>query len=551
MVRSDTSRCCVALIGLSLAAHVGVASATTRDVSCVGSITSQLQSAIDSSSDGDEVHLGAGTCSFAVSWTDKNISIIGAGTDQTLASTGEFAVTLHGAAKGKFRISGIGFSGTPGGNTVSIVGAGLTESVSGFRLDHLSFNYPNGSGDIVRIAGPIWGLIDHITMTYGGGYAVGIIMSDYLDSEYGNAPATFMGEYAARLPIDLGGPTAVYIEDSSFSLTGSTAYFPVLDSSSGGQRTVFRHNNVSGGLLYSHWTRGVEWDGHKYEIYGNTFDCRTPSAGPLYLVARLESGTGVIYDNTVTHCTDTAAIKVDEGRGCGGSKVSPSLDCDGTRAWDSNGGDTSAPGWPCMGQIGVGCASGSCARNSMDNVPLLLWNNGTEAGCASGGTCTNSVSVDVGNQDGDSADVCVRATSNYVKPTPHVASVAKYNGAIDYCVSATKPTTCGTYTNAYAPYPYPHPGQGMTPVPMGDAGVTGDASSGAQSDAGIDAGPKDTLGGTGCSCSFHAGAARSMPFPVILMFAVLLIRRRQRMIRRGVVGGPMRAGHGKLLSPAE
>jgi hypothetical protein len=444
------------------------ASAATTMVTCSGAISASLQSAIDAAADGDEIDVSAGNCSFNVSWTNKNIAIVGAGSSATLVNTGSFSVTIKDPSHGKFRISGIGFSGTPSGQSISILGSGLSSSVLGFRLDHLAFTYPNGSGDIIRIAGgPIWGLIDHINMTYGGAYNIGVIISDYVDSEYQNAPATFMGEMSAKLAIDLGGPSAVYIEDSSFTLVGSTAYFGVVDSSSGGQRLVFRHNTVSGGLVYSHWTRGGEWDGHKYEIYNNHFDCNTPSAGALPLIARLESGTGVIYNNTLVNCTTSAAVQVDEGRGCGGSKVSPSLDCDGTRAWDSNGGDSSAPGWPCMGQIGTACIAGNCARGAMDNVPLLLWNNGTDNGCSSGGACTNNISVTVNDHDGDTNDVCTRPMPSYIKSTPHVASSSKYNGAVDYCVSATQPASCGTYSNSYHAYPYPHPLQG------GSTGGTG------------------------------------------------------------------------------
>ena len=446
------------------------AEATTRNVTCSGNITTALQNAVNSSAPtGDTVQISSGTCSWGtISWTNKDLAIIGAGPTATLATSGSFNVNISNPSFGAIRFSGIGFSGAHSGQTISITGLNLSTSVTGlFRIDHINFNYPNGSGDIIRIAGPIYGLIDHINMTYGGGYNVGIIMLDYLDSEYGNSPTTFMGEYSAKKAIDLGGPTAVYIEDSTFTLVGNTAYFPVTDSSSGGQRSVFRHNTVSGGLLYSHWSRGTEWDGHKYEVYNNNFDCRTPSAGNLYLIARFESGTGVIFNNTVANCTSSAAIIVDEGRGSGGSKVPPALDCNGTRAWDSNGGDASAPGWPCMGQIGTGCIAGNCNRGQMDNVPMILWNNGTQIGCSTGGSCTNSITLNVINQDGDSNDVATRPTANYIKKTPHIASNPKYNGAVDYCEgTSSMPSTCGTYTNTYTPYPYPHPLQvGTSPTP--------------------------------------------------------------------------------------
>jgi hypothetical protein len=453
----DKKWCCAGLVLACVLFSGGTYALTINAASCS---ESAVQQAINSAGDGDTVAIPSGTCAWSngVSWSNKNINVIGVGPTSTiiqLTSNG-FNIGISNPSKGAFRISGIGFSGRPSGQTFNIVGSGLSSSVSGFRLDHLAMTYPSGSGDIIRIAGgPIWGLIDHITMSYGGGYNVGIIISDYLDSEYGNSPTTFMGQFSALLPLGLGTADAVYIEDSTFISTGPNVYFPILDSSSGGQRTVFRHNTLTGPcLLYSHWSQGTEWDGHKYEVYNNIFDAGSMGEG-LYPF-RFESGTGVVFDNTFKNYGDMT-LHVDEGRGCGGSKVPPALDCNGARAWDSNGGDANAPGWPCMGQIGVGCISGGCARNSMDNVPLILWNNGAQDGCSSGGACTNSLTVNVGNQDGNTNDKCSRATSNYIRSTPHSASVSKYNGAVDFCQSATKPPTCGIYTNNYIPYPYPHP----------------------------------------------------------------------------------------------
>ena len=134
----------------------------------------------------------------------------------------------------------------------------------------------------------------------------------------------------------------------------------------------------------------------------------------------------------------------------------------------------------------------------MDNVPLILWNNGTQLGCSTGGSCTNSIVLNVNDQDGDSSDVCTRPTSSYIKATAHTASVAKYNGAVDYCQGAAKPALCGTYANTYTPYTYPHPLQGGSSpadagVPSRDAGtVTADsgvtvADAGTRPDAGLSA----------------------------------------------------------------
>ena len=153
---------------------------------------------------------------------------------------------------------------------------------------------------------------------------------------------------------------------------------------------------------------------------------------------RLESGTGVIFNNTVTGFQSTNTV-LDERRGffeAGGAFGA----CDGTKAWDGNAGDPAAPGWPCLGQIGRGpgkTMSQITGGSKQVSVPLYFWNNGTQDGCSTGGACTNSMSATV--WDGS-------AKSNaYVKATPHP------NGEVDYVLNGS------TSKPGYAAYTYPHP----------------------------------------------------------------------------------------------
>jgi hypothetical protein len=115
----------------------------------------------------------------------------------------------------------------------------------------------------------------------------------------------------------------------------------------------------------------------------------------------------------------------------------------------------------------------------MDNIPLILWNNGAQAGCATGGACTDSLTVDVWDVD-NGVTSCSRSTSKYIKKTPHVWATndpndpkwKKYNGAVDYCEGGTDmPCACGIgqgkYVNRYEAYDYPHPltGNSKPPIP--------------------------------------------------------------------------------------
>jgi hypothetical protein len=306
----------------------------------------------------------------------------------------------------------------------------------------------------------VFGLYDHLNVTMGACANPYIEQSEYLNTEYNVAPTKFLGEWSALAYTPRGTINNVYIEDSKFTLTATSGLNPISDSESGPGHLVYRYNTITSAgayyYFYAHWSRANEWDGSWREFYRNQMTCSGGCGGGWPF--RLESGTGVIYDNQISGWGDNT-VHVDEGRGCGGSNIAQMGQCDGSKAWDMNAGDASAPGWPCASQIGVGCLqAGGCSRGNQDNIPLILWNNGTQAGCATGGACTNSVTVSVINQDGDSNDKCARPTANYIKKTAHIASVSKFKGAVDYSDgNSTKPSTVGTYTNDYTPYGYPLP----------------------------------------------------------------------------------------------
>ncbi len=112
--------------------------------------------------------------------------------------------------------------------------------------------------------------------------------------------------------------------------------------------------------------------------------------------------------------------------------------CDGTKAWDGNAGDGAAPGWPCLGQIGRGYD----ATTSLDALvagtveqpsePAYIWNNGEQAGCATGGSCTEMI-------------LAFATPAAYIKKTAHAV-----NGEVDFVEnSGARPS--------YTAYTYPHP----------------------------------------------------------------------------------------------
>jgi len=473
--------CCVARAQYSTVSCSHGETGTCRQASSCNQ--SDIQAAINASSsggkgytsptgfDGDGVYVPGGSCSWSssVSWTNKNINLIGSNPTITHSSNAfDVGVSNSGPNAAAFRISGFTFTGSTGGNLLNLNSGGQGGTVSSlgtawagfFRVDHLTYKY-SSSGNVFILYGPVFGLFDHLNGTTNNNH---FEQANLLDSEYDAMHAgnysLMEGEYVGRLlsagpdsssPGGLGSKYMDFIEDSTFSCTGNYSG-AVSDSESGGQRMVFRHNSTSGTCFhYAHWTRGSEWDGDLYEIYNNTYNGGANGQFPM----RFGAGTGVIFNNTITSYTDPT-VHVDETRGAGGeSSNGPFYDCNGSRAVDGNAGDPNAPGWPCAGQIGTACIGGNCSRGSMNSLPLLVWNNGAQSGCSTGGSCTNSVTVNVDGPMG-SSNASSRNMANYIKSTAHSAS-GPLNGAVDYCQGATEPTSCGIYKNTYTPYAYPHP----------------------------------------------------------------------------------------------
>lgn len=398
--------------------------------------------------------------------------------------------TNTGATGAAWRISGFTFTGSTSGDLVNINSGnpnqgGNTIPTPGtawagfFRVDHITYNY-SSSGNVFIIYGPVWGLFDHLNGTTSANH---FEQANFINAEYNATHAgtpvytQMLGEYAQRFlsagpgstnPGGLGSQYMDFVEDSTFSCPGNYSG-AISDSESGGQRMVFRHNTLSGTCFhYAHWTRGLEIDGDLWEIYNNS---NTGNANGQYPM-RFGAGTGVIFNNSFPGTWTDPTIHVDETRGAGGENTdSPMFDCQGSRVQDGNAGDVNAPGWPCAGQIGSAYLNGSGVRGSPDSLPLIAWNNGTQAGCSTGGACTNSftITIDGCQGSGNCQPTETRPMVNYIKSTPHSVS-GPLNGAVDFCQgTTTMPTTCGIYTNSYAPYTYPNPlqgGGGGTPPPI-------------------------------------------------------------------------------------
>jgi hypothetical protein len=285
-----------------------------------------------------------------------------------------------------------------------------------------------------------WGVIDHCVFE-GEGY-VTIETESYVDADGWPPGPKGMGGTAWDWPLNLGTDEAVYIEDNIWNFTDD-AISGVNDIGYGG-RQVFRRNIVNHAFFQTHSTRANNRGGLKYEIYGNIFDGsgNNTASHPFLWPALIRSGTGVIFNNTVSGYGGTNNFVIDNQRTC--------LDftgnyprCDGTRSVDGN--TAGEYGWPCLDQIGRGPGP----IGNQPSVPLVGWNNGSSPACATGGICNNSTLIE---RNGD-FDMCLSSPppvlATHIKTAGDMSAHA--GGVLDYVNNGSIPK------EGYTPYPYPHP----------------------------------------------------------------------------------------------
>lgn len=394
-----------------------------------------LQAAIDAAVDGDVIRLPEGRCVWDtnVSLANKHVSIIGAGIDKTVIERNGpwvFYTYYDVPQKARFRISGMTLTGSTSGALIGIAASRAYGSTqTGWRVDHMKFDYPSGQRTGIFVSGPAYGVLDHNEFIWAGGAAM--LNLGALDNECSTA-YTPAGDFIATQPLDLGTENAIYLEDNRYISNGVNP-INVYDVEGGG-RAVFRHNYVEGGFYYSHWTRGCGIGGVLHEVYNNRWVSN--DAYRAYPV-RLEAGTGVVFNNAMDDWNAPAApfIVLDERRG-GPSAIEMQLPmgaCDGSQPHDGNLGDPAAPGWPCYGQIGRAPGKSYVdilAGDKQTSAPVYIWNNGIEATCATGGECNDVLDI-------------WAWPAEYVRRTPHP------NGDVDYVVGLPLP--------GYVPLVYPHP----------------------------------------------------------------------------------------------
>ncbi|OGS27759.1 MAG: hypothetical protein A2297_02280 [Elusimicrobia bacterium RIFOXYB2_FULL_48_7] len=295
------------------AAAVNAATYTASTLSPV-----EIQGLINGASDGDTVQLpvGVSTWTSGITITDKNITLMGAGIDQTniIDDTDATAtiITVPGTAGKGFRITGITITGADwtavdAGNPALI---NINGSYNNWRIDHVKMIGRINGGIKINGFNPT-GLIDHCTFYikhHGGSGATYAIWNQDNGSDQGNTAWT--------RPLALGTSNALYIEDCLFEFILDVSGNIVFLHTEGGARTVVRNSKTN--AVEEHWSAGATGGnrGTIYlEIYNNIF-------GGAYAKAdralALDGATGVFYNNQLfSGVFNTTAFNIQHHRSDG------------------------------------------------------------------------------------------------------------------------------------------------------------------------------------------------------------------------------------------
>lgn len=305
---------------------------TNRICTAVTGNVADVQSAIDQSLPGDTVVVPAGNWIWTTAVNlNKAVTFEGVGIGQTVVVdntpvTGSFAFNITVNPGGLTRVTNMTFEGgTIGPDLYNDSTITITGTSKQWRIDDVRVHLTRKAGIYVYASG---GVIDHSTFDFSGWY-VGI---------YGYNGDGAWGDLSWAEPSNLGSNQAFYVEDNLFEVIprpSSTGEAIAIDGWIG-ERVVFRHNILYNMVMSNHGTEssGRSRGARTYEFYDNTFQY---DAGYTSDAIAIRSGTGVIFDNTVTGNYQNIT-RVSNYRDF--APFDPWGQCDGTGPFDVNDGIT-------------------------------------------------------------------------------------------------------------------------------------------------------------------------------------------------------------------
>lgn len=346
------------------------------------------------------------TWATPVTITNKRIQLIGPGeANLDITCTGACVQISNSSGNVKtFRLTAMKM--LCDGTDCINMGATSNGIIDGFRIDHITM-IPVGSvthgiqNNAPASGGLYFGLIDHVKCLSNQSTADQISECAIFDPwhngpDQGGAGCITTNDcngdaaWALHAPT-LGSTSAVVWEDSEFAWDVTDAgNHSTQDTDLGPVNLTFRFNTVDCGSFQTHGARTNHRGDAVYEVYRNTWTGCNISGQRVNL---LHDGVAHWFQNTIIDAPNWGEQLTITGyrmntNGCV-QAGSPLLACDGSRAWDGN---LEATGWPCLDQIGR-LGSNKKVSTSMANStwePYKAWSNGTDATCATGGTCDNA-----------------------------------------------------------------------------------------------------------------------------------------------------------------
>lgn len=478
-------------------------SASAATINAASCSQADVQSAVNSSANGDTVMVPAGNCAWSSGVTlynAKGVSVIGAGvglTNITVNTTGQvFSIdTIMGVNNNLYRISGFTFTTSlSGGIPIWFYGYRQTAILGNFRIDHNTFN--NFQEGIAILLGEttskndFYGVIDHNTFTGPVNFRAMELLGPGNTTPWRVSPK--------------GTLNNLFLEDNVWdfaSINATSAGAGCIDGWMSGS-LVFRHNTIKNCLVTSH---GEDHGGGiiSFEVYDNLFQ-RTSGSGGFWedgtrLFHHQGSGETMFFNNrfSVPSTKSTGVIGMTYYRAASAAEAvydSSEGRCNGTSAEDGNRSPSTTYGYPCFEQPG---RTGGGAVKSIGQPgtlsPMYVWNNRW---------VDTGAKVDMVIEDPWSGPpypsnliVANRDYYNAVSPSEQTSPTSPFNGTtgMGFGTLANRPTTCTTNTaeagggvgywatdtntlyrcdpgnswvTQYVPYTYPHPlASGTVPPP--------------------------------------------------------------------------------------
>jgi hypothetical protein len=457
-----------------------------------GSTASQVQTAINSATDGATISFAAGSYSWSgIALTNaKGVTLKGAGagsTNVTVAGAPVISMSnLSGTNDRPYRITGFTFQNAPSNLIIWFYGSG---TMSNLRIDNNVFsNFATGAIAIflgeVSSTGKFFGVIDHNTFTGANNFMALKYLGPGDPARWGSALR--------------GTSQNVFVEDNTFNFTQASDLGSGCLDVWGAGAVVFRRNSVSNCLVTAHGvSHGTTVN---FELYGNTLR-RTAGSGDWDNGTRLfhHQGSGEIlaWGNSFVHAGAIGgALAITHYRSATPEVAGYSASlgqCNGSSSIDGN--RSGQLGYPCWLQPGRAPNGGATVYGSLS--PIYAWNNVDNS---TGGkvpvmienpwNATNPSVADHIKPNRDYYD----AVSSSAQTTP----TSPFNGTsgMGFGTLANRPSTCATntaeagggvgyfatdqgsqgtlyrcsatnnWTVHYVPYVYPHPlTNGGAPLP--------------------------------------------------------------------------------------